>query len=169
MDENPLKGKPVTDDEKARIIELARTGMSRNEVAKTVGRSNHVVTKTCADAGVAFDRAGTIEATAARQIDNAAKRAELVTEAYAKSGDVLAMIDQTTTVTQLSKDGVWVDKELAKPTFADQRNIAITAKVLADMARMLEVVDGDGRIDEAKSLLGALEHGIKAAAEHLGL
>lgn len=43
---------PLTPAEKKRILALAKQGMSRNKIAKTVGRSNATVSRLCASAGL---------------------------------------------------------------------------------------------------------------------
>ncbi|MGF3057111.1 helix-turn-helix domain-containing protein [Microbacterium sp. YY-01] len=71
------KRRPVDPETRTRIVELAEQGMARNAIAREVGVSASTVTKYAKRAGIAFDRSKTAEATRAREIDNAATRAEI--------------------------------------------------------------------------------------------
>lgn len=68
---------PIPDDQREEVLTLARSGLSRNEVARRTGVSTASVSRICAAAGVSFDRAPTAAAVEARIIDLKAARANL--------------------------------------------------------------------------------------------
>lgn len=76
MASNP---KPPTPPEKrAEVLRLHGEGMTRNDIARTVGVSGSTVSKIVAEAGGTFARGGEVKAaTEARKTDAAAIRAEL--------------------------------------------------------------------------------------------
>ncbi|NYE50246.1 transposase [Spinactinospora alkalitolerans] len=59
------------------MVELARSGLSRNEVARRAEVSTATVSRVAAAAGVAFDRSRTKNATKAKVADAKARRAQL--------------------------------------------------------------------------------------------
>jgi transposase-like protein len=66
---------PLTEQDRARILELHAQGMSRNDIAREVGRAAASVTKVVHEAGGTFDRAATKAATAAKQADATERKA----------------------------------------------------------------------------------------------
>lgn len=157
------KAPPITDDERARVIELARGGMSRNGIAKQLGRSSDSVTKIAkaheqATGEILFDRKATKAATAAKQADNAAKRAQL---AQGMLDDALRLREQMFADVVYKQPMVVSDGKDAgshietaevdcdEPTFKDKRDIAQAVAVLAKSSTELERTDtttnGPGR------------------------
>lgn len=70
-------GRPLTDHDRQRVAELHAQGMSRNDIARQIKRSPSTVTKLARELGLAFDRAATRAATAAKVADAKARRADL--------------------------------------------------------------------------------------------
>lgn len=60
---------PLTDQQRETVLDLARAGHTRNEVARLSGISPASVTRVCSAAGVSFDRSSTAIAVQARVID----------------------------------------------------------------------------------------------------
>lgn len=71
---------PIPEETRARIVELAAAGVSRNAIAAEVGVARRTVTKYATAAGHTFDRTATKAATEAARIDNAAKREALAAD-----------------------------------------------------------------------------------------
>src|SRR5687767_5032223 len=69
--------RPVTDVDRQRIAELHARGMTRNEIARELGRSGKTVSKLAVELGLTFDRAATAIATQAKHLDARARRAGL--------------------------------------------------------------------------------------------
>ncbi|MFF2749556.1 hypothetical protein ACFVVA_28940 [Kitasatospora sp. NPDC058048] len=60
---------PIPDQQRETVLDLARAGHPRNEVARLSGVSPASVTRICSTAGVSFDRTATAAAVEARVID----------------------------------------------------------------------------------------------------
>lgn len=133
----------LTDDERQAIADDIRNGHPRNEIARRHNRSQGTVSAIARDIGCVFDRAETECATRARQRDNRARRAELATGMLEDALRLRAGLFAEVECVAVSKDGDVVRYRLAKPTPADQRNLAVAVKVLADGATSLEQVDSN--------------------------
>ncbi|MFF3452883.1 hypothetical protein ACFYXH_00895 [Streptomyces sp. NPDC002730] len=68
---------PLTPEQREAVLAAARSGASRNEVARQTGVSPASVTRICTAAGVSFDRTATAIAVEARVIDQKAARVNL--------------------------------------------------------------------------------------------
>lgn len=68
---------PLTPEQREAVLTSARSGASRNEVARQTGVSPASVTRICTAAGVSFDRTATAVAVQARVIDQKAARVNL--------------------------------------------------------------------------------------------
>lgn len=129
----------LTDAEIARIRELHATGMSRNDIARTIGRSARVVSKYAERLGLDFDREQTREATAAKVADAKARRAELqlklLDDAERLRGQMFAPV---VAFSFGGKDNRYEEHPIPEPVFADKHKImmavsaAITASIKID-------------------------------------
>lgn len=70
--------RPLTDAEVERVRELHNQGLSRNQIAASIGRSWSSVTKLARIAGVKFDRAAPKAAIEARVIDGKVRRRGII-------------------------------------------------------------------------------------------
>lgn len=163
-------GNPITEAERARIVELIRAGRSRNDIAREVGRAAGSVTKIARDHGLEFDRSATQAATAAVKVDNASRRERLIAAMYDNAERLNqqmfepAIERKAMVVADGNGTGSHVETvtvRLPQPTFGDKRNIAVATKVLVDGARVLEQVSDSGQ-EAAKGMLGRLVDGIRA-------
>ncbi|WP_217169624.1 hypothetical protein [Streptomyces sp. AC512_CC834] len=68
---------PIPDAQRKEVVSLARSGLSRNEVARRTGVSTASVSRIAKTAGVSFDRTATSTAVEARVIDLKAARVHL--------------------------------------------------------------------------------------------
>lgn len=71
------RGATTPADKQAEVIELCRQGLSRNEICRRTGVGHSSVSGIVQRAGLTFDRTRIKAATEARQVDLAARRAEL--------------------------------------------------------------------------------------------
>jgi len=160
--------KPLTDDERAHIVDLARTGMSRNDIARETGRALGTVTKVCHEAGHDFDRAATKAATAARQADNAARRAELSSRLLDEANRALDDMHGPYRVYSFGgRDNTYAEHTLDTPPTPARRDLMVVAGIAIQRHVDLERVDSDDGVDEARSLLGGLQAGLAAMATSL--
>ncbi|MGP7814341.1 helix-turn-helix domain-containing protein [Glutamicibacter soli] len=68
--------RPLDPAKQQEIVQLASSGMTRNEIAKKVGCAPATVSRWANRAGIEFDRSATQSAVAARQMDLKALRSE---------------------------------------------------------------------------------------------
>ncbi|MGV9281636.1 hypothetical protein [Streptomyces sp. NPDC003730] len=127
-----------TPDPRTQVLDLARAGHGRNEVARRTGIPPTTVTRIAAEAGVTFDRTATAQATEARVIDAKARRVLV-------GGQLLEDIDQARAQLHAATDA---------------KDVFFAAKAIDALASAhVRIAGVDGPPDEsaeAKSLLGAL-------------
>lgn len=129
---------PTPDEQRAEVVELARTGLGRNEVSRRTGIPATTVSRIAAEAGVSFDRSATATATEARIIDAKARRTVLSLDLLDDLAEARARLHRTTE----ARDFVDCARAISLLTNAHVRLVA---------------VDGtDQGVEEAKSMLGGL-------------
>lgn len=155
-DDRPVRARrPVTDAERARVAELHAQGLSRGAIARDLGRSADTVGRIAAAANLPFDRAQTKKATEAKQVDNRARRAVLIEEAYEQARAVIARMaaadgyDATGTAT----NGVTVVTRVALPPAHDLKALAGAFSTLTSSAARMEALDVTSGTEEAKGML----------------
>ncbi|WP_067470135.1 helix-turn-helix domain-containing protein [Actinomadura macra] len=116
--------RPLDDEDRRRVADLHARGLSRNAIAREIGRSMSTVSKLAKEAGLTFDRRRTAMATAARQEDAKARRVELA---------------------NLALDDAHVMRRyaLASDTGRDARDYAAAYGVFIDRHLRLNEVDAD--------------------------
>lgn len=154
----------VTDDERARIVELVRGGMPRNAVAREVGRSPSTVSAVAQREGLSFDRSEVAAATAARQEDNRDKRSRLQELLL---DDALRMREQLWEPALVynfgGKDNTYEERTLARPDFAGQATIMRAVGVAIDKSvRLAEVDSGRQSADGAASVIVKIGEQVRA-------
>lgn len=151
----------LPDEDRARILELHAQGMSRNDIAREVGRSGSTVSKVVRDAGLAFDRTSTIEATRARQADLAEMRADLEMRYLERAAELLEQMDEKHIVFNIGgKDNVYTEHTLDRPTTGDIRNLMQSASI-ATTASLKIATSGVGDTDHS-AVDAWLEHMLEA-------
>lgn len=136
----------------AEIRRLAAEGVGRNEIARRVGVSSSTVTA-YAPAG-SFDRGASAAATKARQIDMAARRAELAANLLADAERLREQLWRPHLAYAFGgKDNDYNEHELDEPGPADKR--ALMATISTAMAAHLRLVDhdSDGGVAHAESAM----------------
>jgi hypothetical protein len=137
-----MAGLPVTDTERDQIRTLHARGLSRNEIAKQLGRSVGTVTAHCKAMSLPFDRAATQSATEARVADMRAWRTRTQAKLAAKYDGVLASWDEPSVVFNIGGSGnVYTEHEMPEPP-AETRNVmARTMTLLLEQQLKLLAVD----------------------------
>lgn len=140
---------PIPEQQRENVLDLARAGHSRNEVARLSGISPASVTRICSAAGVSFDRSSTAIAVQARVIDMKHARGLLA------SG---LLDDIAEARRRLHRAGE------AREFFDLARSVAALANA---HVRIAGVDDADQGAEEARSMLGSLMTalGVHHAAE----
>lgn len=148
------RGRPVSPELRARIIELITGGMARNAIAREVKIAPSVVTRIAQDEELSFDRGPTAAAVAARQIDMKARRIELIEELMSKAMDHIVAIDQPFLAFSFGgKDNDYNEHELDRAPTGDILNLHRAASLAMKDARELIRDDDDEGVGEAESLL----------------
>lgn len=162
---------PFTDDERRQVTDLHAQGKGRNEISRLTGIHNKRVSRIAAALGLTFSRAGaTAAATEAKKADAASRRARLQDETLAAAERLLGnMFEPALAYNFGGKDNTFAQARLDKPSFADQRSIAVAIQSLANVALRLAEFDRASETghDAGKSMLRDLAAGFGQAYEQL--
>lgn len=151
------RGVPVNPQTRAEVLRLFDAGLARNEIARKLDISTGVVSRICKAAGRSFDRSQTENATAARSVDLAARRAELADELSATALELLrARHDPYLVYSFGGKDNTYAEHTLTTAPVEVIRSIVVTGGIAFDkVTKFLEKVTTG--TERAESLVDALE------------
>lgn len=156
----PKRRGRITAAERARIIELIEAGdHGCAEIARQVGRAKATVSEIASAEGLTFDRARTKAATEARQADVADRLSQLTSDLLDDAQRLRAQMWEPAKVWNFNKDGDYTEVVHPEPTFADKRNIAVSAAVLVD--KVLAIRKTEQGPSEAAGLIVALVESIR--------
>jgi len=158
---------PTPDDVIERIRDLAAHGLGCNEIARQLGVSPRTVSRYAPEGS--FDRTATAAAVKARQADMAQRRAALADNLLADAEKLREQLWEPTTIWSFGgKDNTYNEKQVQEPPFDAKRTLmqAVSTAVNAHV-RLIER-DGDGTIDEAKSVLDGFMDAVARRAAELG-
>lgn len=144
----------------AKIVELANSGMARNEIARQVGCAAATVSKYAREAGVGFDREATKAATEASKADLAERRTQLMDRMMDAAERALAIVEQPTVEMKMITQAGRVVTTTRSVDQSDLRNALTTAGIAFDKSTKL--LDRDSGVDTAISTLANLEVAIRA-------
>lgn len=148
--------RPLTDDDRAQVRALHKAGKNRNQIAQEIGRSGATVTKLARELGITFDRSKTATATHARQVDNRARRADLVARLYGRAEQILDRLDaERYTFTATTINGI-ESTGLDHVPAPDEKALASALSTHLTAAAKLEQVDAGKGSDSVRSMLGGL-------------
>lgn len=121
----------VPEEDKQRIIEMVRSGMSRYAVAKATGWSRDTVSKIARAAGLDADTASTEAGTRAMQRYAKAERIELINHGFDKVRAILSNIDGTARHAKALREavtalGILIDKRRLEEGEATERTETVT-------------------------------------------
>lgn len=156
---------PTPADVIERIRDLATAGMGCNEIARQLNVSPRTVSR-YAPPG-AFDRSATLAAVKARQADMAERRAKLAADLLEDAERMRRQLWEPTVVFNFGgKDNTYEDHELPEqPTEGKRTLMQAVSTAVAAHVRLVDH-DGDGGLDEAKSVLdGFMDAVARRAAE----
>jgi hypothetical protein len=162
-----VAAKPVTARERKRVRELHAQGMSRNQIAKEIGRSWSVVTRIAQSLGLTFDRAAPKAAIEAKMVDAKLRRRGIIERLYGVAETNLARLERER-------------HDMAEVSMGDVVRYVVTELPGADVHRLvgaigsattsavkLEQVDADNGNTGATSMLGALAAGLQVAYDRM--
>ncbi|RKT85613.1 Helix-turn-helix domain-containing protein [Saccharopolyspora antimicrobica] len=157
---------PITDSDRARVRELHEQGKTRNDIAKTLGRSPSTVSKLARELGLSFDRSATAAASAAKAIDNRARRVALEGRALARAEALYDRLEADRyRFTATTVNGIET-RTLDHVPAQDERHLSGAAAAHIATAAKLAEANASGQAEAARSMLGNLAEalGIKAPA-----
>ena len=159
---------PITPEVRERILDLARQGVTRNQIARQLGVGAATVSKICREGGVTFDRTATKAATAAAVADARSRRARLMLDLLDDAARLRGQLWLPHTYRDHGGrdfiEAKWTQEE---PTPADKRHLMLAASTAIGSSLKLDLHDSDNGAGEAKSLIGALAEGLGVAYRQL--
>lgn len=158
--------RPLSADERARILELHAGGETRNAIARKVGRSPGTVSTVVHGAGKSFERSPEVAAaTAAKTMDNRAKRARLEELLLDDALRLREQLWQPALVYNFGgKDNTYEERTLPQPDFGGQQAIMRTVGVAIDKAvRLADADKASTGAEDAKGILGNLADALNVA------
>lgn len=142
--------KPLTDDERAEIVELLERGLSCGAIAKQVGRSGDTVSRIARDVGHRFGRSNSLRAQEARSAYCAERRADIAAAATERAEQVLQRMEGPHRVFNFGgRDNTFNEEILDQPPVDAQRAMAQTIRDL--MRTVIEIHRLDTKADEGVS------------------
>lgn len=161
--------RPVTEEERDRVFALHADGLSRNAIARELGRGESTVSRIAAEAGLRFDRHVVAEAVEAKKIDGAARRAQLQLDALDAAAKLFSQMFAPTKVYNFGgKDNDYNERAVDEPPFRDKRDIATSIKALADTALKLAEYDKATGHEDERSMLVDLRQALMEARSKTG-
>lgn len=156
---------PFTDDEEATLRELHARGLGRNEIARALGRGTRTISVRAAAMGLTFDNAALTEvATRNRKAQLAVRRMEL---AEALQEDAERLTEQMWEPAKIysfgGKDNTYEDRDVDEPPADAKKALMGAAGMAIDRSLKLVPSEETAAEDEARSMLGQLAVGLKAA------
>ncbi|WP_313816359.1 hypothetical protein [Citricoccus sp.] len=130
-------------------------------VQKKLGIPKNTVARWAKNVGVRTVRnAKTREATEAAQVDNAARRATIVSRLYGLAENTLGLLEKPGEYQTITKGSFGVDSaaSLGFVPAQDKQREMTSLGIMLDKATVLEKVDNDNGTQGAKSMLDRLAH-----------
>jgi hypothetical protein len=149
---------PITAAQHADVVRMLGEDLARNEICRRTGLSGHIVSKIAREQGHSFStRKSTAEATAARKIDLAARRAELeaglLDDAHRLRGQLFA---KTTYIDHGGKDFTRAEWTQDQPHHADKLKLMQAISSAVSSALKIAEHDVSDGAETEKSLLASL-------------
>ncbi|MCI3271404.1 helix-turn-helix domain-containing protein [Streptomyces cylindrosporus] len=160
----PNQWTPVTVEDRAEIIRLHGEGKGRNEIARLTGRAQRTVSVICAEEGLVFDASMTEEATRHRVAQLAALRADTAVDLHLDALRLTQQMWEPATIYNFGgKDNTYNDHHVDEPPAGDKKNLMAAAGIALEKSLKLVPPADDAGAEDARSMLGQLMVGLKAA------
>lgn len=160
----PNQHTPVTDQDRAEIIRLHGLGLGRNEIARQTGRAQRTVSVICAEEGLVFDVSMTEDATRHRVAQLAALRADTAVDLHLDALKLTQQMWEPAVVFNFGgKENTYNEREVAEPPTGDKKNLMAAAGIALEKSLKLVPPADDAGAEDARSMLGQLMVGLKAA------
>lgn len=156
--------RPVTEEDYRLVADLHAQGLSRNEIARRSGRAQRTVSVIAAELGLSFDTSLTEEATRARVAQLAALRADTAIDLHLDALKLTqAMWEPAKVFNFGGKDNTFASRQVDEPPAADKKALMTAAGIALEKSLKLVPPAEDAGADDARSMLGQLMRGLKAA------
>lgn len=168
---SPRPRRPVTAEDFDQVRELHAQHLSRNEIAKRLGRSGRTVSRIAADLGLSFDRANDPhlrKATEARKADARARRAALAVALLEDAERLRQQIFAPVVVYSFGgRENNFAEAQASRPSPRDVRDLMTAVGIAIDRSIKLEQLDADTGTTGARALLVDLGRALGLAATQL--
>ena len=157
-------GNPAVHD---RVKELHAQGLGHNDIVRTIGCAPATMAKIVKHLGLSFDRTRTEKATKAKQVDAAARRADIVRRLYSQAEDILDRLeaDEHNLVEVSAGKAVKYTHDRMPPR--DIHALINSIGAATEKAVRLEKLDARDGAEDVASMLGALGDALLTAADHV--
>lgn len=144
--------KPLTDAERARIVELCEEGWSCSRIAGEIGRSKDSVSRVAAEHGHRFDGARQLQrARKARSGYGAEARAELAQRLMDEANRLLDQLHEPHVAFNFGgRDNTYAEETLDEPPIREKRDLVLAAQVCSREVR--EIDKHDNRADDVSAV-----------------
>lgn len=130
--------KPVTDEERQRIIEAFPSGKSCRQIAADFNRATTTISTIAKSVGHEFGQVNTVRAREIKAVYDEERRQQIRLNTVDAAEKVLQQIFEPATIFNFGgRDNTYNEHKLDKPPYRDQRDIAQTFKTL--MSIVLEI------------------------------
>jgi hypothetical protein len=137
--------KEIPPDDVAVMVDLANSGIGRNEIARRTGWSTATVSKCCAAAGATFDRTFNEAARVALGIDLKDRQLGICHDLYGIIEETIDDLRSPSSEWKWTPDGM-VEIPIGRPTAQDARSMMVTIGIAIDKAELLfPAGDGAGK------------------------
>jgi hypothetical protein len=160
---------PVTEEDYARVRELHALGMGRNQIAREIGRAQRTVSVIAAELGLTFDTSMTEDATRARVAQLAALRADTALDLHLDALKLTQQMWEPAVVFNFGgKENTYNERTVDEPPTVDKKNLMAAAGIALEKSLKLVPPADDAGAEDARSMLGQLMRGLKAAYDEAG-
>ncbi|MFF4701261.1 helix-turn-helix domain-containing protein [Streptomyces chattanoogensis] len=161
-----MQRRPVTDAERDEVRRRHTAGETRNTIARALHRSASTISRIASDEGLRFEGGARVApATAARQLDLAEQRRQLVARLYARAAANLDRIESPDGYVrvELLPDGRTRRITTDDPPAQDERHHSQAIGSYLTSAARLADIDTGNSASEVRSMLGDLARGLREA------
>lgn len=157
--------RPVTDADRNQVVQLHAQGHSRNEIARSIGRSGRTVSRIADALGLTFERGEQVQAaTQAKVIDAKAKRAQLALDLLDDAARLREQIWLPAKVFNFGgRDNDYNEVTHDEPPAVDKLKLIQAAATAASQSLKLDEYDRQTGADEERSMLVDLAEKLGAA------
>jgi hypothetical protein len=161
--------RPVTDEDYQRVRELHAQGLGRNAIAREIGRAQRTVSVIAAELGLTFDTSMTEDATRARIAQLAALRADTALDLHLDALKLTQQMWEPAVVFNFGgKENTFNSRQVDEPPAVDKKALMSAAGIALEKSLKLVPPADDSGAEDARSMLGQLMRGLKAAYDEAG-